>query len=108
MVNSGMSESLEPIKPLLYTIGVGGMGGFFLGYILKRIFNRMIIIILGVFTFGLLYLAQVRAIDLKFENMFGLISAVGNFFNQTIAPLMANVPFVGSFLVGLWGGFRQG
>lgn len=108
MVNSGLSESLESIKPILYTIGVGGIGGFFLGYILKKIFNRMIVIILGVFTFGLLYLAQVRAIDLKFENMIGLISAAGNFFNQTVAPVMANVPFVGSFLIGLWSGFRQG
>jgi len=102
-----MSVSLESVKPLLYTVGIGAIGGFFLGYILKKIFSRMIVIIIGIFTFGLLYLAQMKAIDLKFENMMGSISAVGNFFNQTVAPLIANVPFMGSFFIGLWSGFRQ-
>jgi len=99
-----VAESLESIKPILYSVGVGAIGGFFVGYIVKKIFN--LAIILGVFTFGLLYLGQMGAVNLNFEEIIGLISKFENFLSQTVAPLTASVPFVGSFFFGFLSGLR--
>lgn len=106
LVNAKMSESLGPIvveslesiTPILYSVGVGAIGGFFVGYILKKILT--VAMILGVFTFGILCLAQMRAINLNFEEIIGLISNFENFFRQTVAPLISSVPFMGSFFFG--------
>jgi len=38
-----MSESLESITPILYSVGVGIIGGFLVGYIVKKILNLAII-----------------------------------------------------------------
>lgn len=100
-----ISVSLESLKPILYSVGIGGIGGFFIGYIVKKILN--LAVILGVFALGLLYLAQMKAVDLNFEEAIGLISKFENFFNQSVAPLIASGPFVTSFFLGFLGGLRQ-
>jgi uncharacterized membrane protein (Fun14 family) len=106
-----MSESLEPlvaeslksITPILYSVGVGAIGGFFVGYIVKKILN--LAIILGVLTLGILYLGQINVIKLDFEEIIALISEFENFI-QAVVPLAASVPFTGSFFLGFLGGLR--
>jgi len=105
-LGSIISVSLESLKPILYSVGIGGIGGFFVGYIVKKILN--LAIILGAFALGLLYLAQIKAVDLDFEETIGMISNFGNFFNQFVTPLIASGPFMVSFFLGFLGGMRQG
>lgn len=100
-----MSESLESITPILYSVGVGIIGGFLVGYIVKKILN--LAIILGVFTLGILYLGQINVINLNFEEITASISSSENVI-QTFAPLITSFPFVGSFLPGFLGGLRYG
>ena len=111
LVNAKMSESLGPIvaeslesiTPILYSVGVGAIGGFFVGYIVKKILN--LAIILGVFTLGILYLGQTNVINLNFEEITALISKFENVI-QTFAPLITGIPFAGSFFLGFLGGLR--
>jgi len=73
------------------------------GYIVKKILN--LAIILGVFTLGILYLGQINVINLNFEEITALISKFENVI-QTFAPLITDIPFVGSFFLGFLGGLR--
>jgi len=100
-----MSESLESITPLLYSVGVGIIGGFLVGYIVKKILN--LAIILGVFTLGIFYLGQINVINLNFEEITASISSFENVI-QTFTPLITSIPFVGSFFPGFLGGLRYG
>jgi len=100
-----IGEGLESVKPILYSVGIGGIGGFFVGYLVKKILN--LAIILGVAAFGLLYLAQMKVINPNFQEIMILISNFGDFLNQSIAPLMATVPFMSSFFLGFLGGLRR-
>jgi len=97
---------LEAIKPILYSIGVGGIGGFFIGYALKKILH--LAIMLGVFTFVLLYLAQTKALTINFEEIAMMISKSSSFLEQSVVPLISSVPFLPSFFVGFLGGLKRG
>jgi len=101
-----MSESLEAIKPILYSIGLGGIGGFFIGYALKKVLH--LAVMLGVFTFAFLYLAQTKAININFEEIALMVSQSSNFIEQSVAPLIVGVPFMGSFAFGLMNGLKRG
>jgi uncharacterized membrane protein (Fun14 family) len=100
-----MSESLESITPILYSVGIGIIGGFLVGYIVKKILN--LAIVLGVFTLGILYLGQTNMINLNFEEITASTSRFENVI-QTFAPLISGIPFVGSFSLGFLGGLRYG
>lgn len=97
-----MSEVLIPIA---YQLGIGGIGGFFVGYIVKKIVR--IAIIIGVFAFSLVYLAYANVINVNFSELTEIIGvtepALGLF-----APLASALPFLGSFFVGLVFGLRKG
>jgi len=101
-----IGEGLESVKPILYSVGIGGIGGFFVGYLVKKILN--LAIIFGVVAFGFLYLGQMKVINPNFQEIMSLISNLGDFFSQSIGPLMATVPFMSSFFLGFFGGLRQG
>jgi uncharacterized membrane protein (Fun14 family) len=102
-LGSIIAESLESITPILYSVSVGVIGGFLVGYMVKKILN--LAIILGIFTLGILYLGQINVINLNFEEITALISKSENVI-QTFAPLINGIPFVGSFFLGFLGGLR--
>ena len=106
LANSVMSESLEAIKPILYSIGVGGIGGFFIGYVLKKILH--LAIMFGAFAFVLLYLAQTKALNINFEEIAMMISKSSSFYEQSVVPLITGVPFAASFFTGFMGGLKRG
>jgi uncharacterized membrane protein (Fun14 family) len=45
----------EVISPLVFQLGVGGIGGFVVGYALKRL-SKLILILIGLFILALIYL----------------------------------------------------
>jgi uncharacterized membrane protein (Fun14 family) len=98
-----MSEVLPPIA---YQLGIGGFGGFFVGYIVKKVIK--IAIILGVFIFALIYFAYGGVIDVNYGK---LIDSVSNYLGSAwglVTPLLSNLPFLGSFVLGLALGFKAG
>lgn len=98
-----MSEAV--ILPVVYQLGIGGIGGFFVGYVVKKVIR--IAIIIGVFAFSLIYLAYTGVINVNYDEfmkLFGVADPVV----RLLEPFISALPFLGSFLVGLWFGFKKG
>lgn len=102
-----MSEILLPIA---YQLGAGGILGFIVGYAVKKMM-KILAVIVGLFTLVLIYLGHVGVINVNYdklaeaiENMYG--SAGGA--SQWLTPIVANLPFAGTFMVGAAIGFKAG
>ncbi len=97
-----MSEALIPI---LYQLGIGGIGGFFVGYVVKKLVR--IAIMIGVFIFCLVYLAYENVISIDY----GELIEIARITEPTLglfAPLLSALPFLSSFLAGLVYGMKKG
>ncbi len=98
-----MSEVLIPIA---YQLGVGGIGGFFVGYTVKKI--TRIAIIIGVVVFSLVYLAYTNVINVNYDELIKLWPNLADPVLGLLAPFISALPFLGSFFVGLMYGFKKG
>ncbi len=98
-----MSETLIPIA---YQLGVGGIGGFFVGYAVKKI--TRIAIIIGVVVFSFAYLAFTGVINIDYDELLKLWPDLSNPVVELLAPFISTLPFLGSFFVGLMYGFKRG
>jgi len=94
------------IPPMIFLLIIGGVSGYFAGHLVKRVSGMALTI--GVFAFILIALAYTGNLDLNFEaitanisNFFGIIAPLG------ILALLSSVPFVASFIAGLFVGFRR-
>lgn len=95
------------ISPLTSELGIGGIGGFCVGYSLKKC--AKIISFIAAFSFlGLQYLAQKGVIMIDYlaleawaMNMFGETSALQGFFVTFIAQMPYGVGFAGGLIIGL-------
>jgi uncharacterized membrane protein (Fun14 family) len=100
----------EIITPVVYQLGLGGIGGFVVGFALKKI-AKLFIIVLGIFIVALLYLGASDIISINFG---ALWSAVGGWLGGAgqaaswLVGLIAIIPFIGSFAVGFFLGFKLG
>jgi uncharacterized membrane protein (Fun14 family) len=105
MMTSSFGESLLPI---LFQLAIGGIGGFLVGYIVRRVLKLALVIIL--FVLSLLVLAYLNVINVNYGT---LSDAATNFMNAVnpalsmLAPLLANLPFIASFVLGLLIGFTR-
>lgn len=98
-----MSELLTPV---LYMLVIGGIGGYFMGHLFKRVSGMAVTI--GVFVFLLLFLAYTNAISLNLDELLANLTK----FTDILGPLgftalASSTPFVGSFVVGLVLGWRR-
>lgn len=100
----------EIITPVVYQLGLGAIGGFVVGFALKKI-AKLFIIMLGIFIVALLYLGASDIISINFG---ALWSTIGGWLGGAgeaaswLVGLIALVPFVGSFAVGFFLGFKIG
>jgi uncharacterized membrane protein (Fun14 family) len=100
----------EIIGPVVYQLGLGAIGGFVVGFALKKI-AKIFLIVLGVFIAALLYLGASDIININFG---ALWSAVGGWLGGAgqaaswLVALIALIPFIGSFAVGFFLGFKLG
>jgi uncharacterized membrane protein (Fun14 family) len=100
----------ELIAPVAYQLGLGTVGGFIIGFALKKI-AKLFIVVLGIFILALLYLGVGNIISINFG---ALWSAIGDWLGGAgqaaswLIGLIALIPFIGSFMVGLFLGFKLG
>ncbi|MBN1358819.1 hypothetical protein JW988_08645 [Candidatus Bathyarchaeota archaeon] len=100
----------EIIGPVVYELGLGAVGGFVVGYALKKI-AKIFLIVIGVFIAALLYLGASDIININFG---ALWNAVGGWLGGASAAasvligLIALIPFIGSFAIGFFLGFKLG
>ena len=105
MLTLTLNESLAPI---VFQIALGGIGGFLLGYALRKVLK--VALIVGVVIFSLIVLAYANVINVDYgglsEATSGILSAINPALDM-LTPLFAHIPFIASLIVGLFLGFRN-
>lgn len=94
------------IAPVLFMLIIGGIAGYFAGHLVKRISGMAVYI--GIFIFILIVLAytgtfnlNIDAISASISEFLGVVTPLG------IIALITSVPFVASFVAGLFIGYRR-
>jgi uncharacterized membrane protein (Fun14 family) len=95
----------DPLILIAYQLGIGGIGGFFVGYAVKKI--TRIAIIIGVVVFFFAYLAFTNVININYDELLNFSGIAGTVV-ELLTPFLSAFPFLGSFIVGLWFGFKKG
>ena len=94
------------ITPFVFMLIIGGVSGYLMGSLLKRVSGMALI--LGIFAFLVIALVYTGSIDLNFDgilsnlsNVLGIIAPLG------LVALISSVPFVASFVTGIFLGYRR-
>ena len=94
------------ITPILLVIAIGGVAGYISGKLVKRISGMALTI--GVFAVILILLAYTGNLDINIDaitagisNVIGIIAPLG------IITLASSIPFIASFVAGLFIGYRR-
>ena len=96
----------EMLAPILFMILLGGLSGYFAGKLVKRASGMILTIgfvvaALIILTYtGTLYV-DMELITTNLANFFNVLSTLG------IIALISSVPFVASFIAGIFIGFRR-
>jgi len=98
---------MEPLSPVVESLAIGAIAGYFTGYLLKKLLHLALII--GVFSFLFMYMAYTDAIDLNFKELGATLTGYADVFLNRLgfAALVSSTPFIGSFVVGLFLGFTR-
>ncbi len=95
------------VTPTAYVLIIGGVGGFFIGYIARKILRFAITI--GVVVFLIMYMAYRDAININFDELAATLWKFGETLEPLgLASLASSGPFIGSFAVGFLFGLRRG
>jgi len=105
-----MASMSEILPSFVYQLGLGGIGGFVVGYALKKL-SKLVIILIGLFILVLLYLGTSGVISINYQALgeavqgwIGLVSGAASW----VIGLVSFLPFLGSFVVGFLLGFKLG
>lgn len=100
----------EVLSPLVYQLGIGGIGGFIVGYAIKKL-SKLIVVLIGLFIIALLYLGTSGIISINYEKLWGALADALSFAGQVALWLIGFVsllPFTGSFIAGFALGLKLG
>lgn len=95
-----MSESLTPV---LYQLGTGGIGGFLLGFLIKKVFK--IALMIAGFTLVFFYFAFDNVIEVNYTQLSARVGEIASSASQFLSPLLSNISFSGSLILGVIAGF---
>jgi uncharacterized membrane protein (Fun14 family) len=97
---------VELLSSVVYVLIIGGFGGYFIGYFIKRLSHLALTI--GVFAFLLMYMVYTDAINLNLDELVATITKFADVLGPLgFATLASSAPFMGSFVVGLVLGLRR-
>ena len=100
-----LSESLSAI---FFQLCIGGIGGFLIGYALRKFLK--VALVIGVIVLSLILLAYTNVINVDYD---GLSEVASNFVTAVnpaldlVTPLLAHIPFLASLIFGLIVGLRR-
>ena len=97
------------LVPAVYLLGIGGIGGFFVGYGIRKV-TKILAITLGVLFLAVISLGYIGAFVINYEGITQLILKLLDPAQATevLMPIIANLPLVGSFTVGFLIGLKKG
>jgi uncharacterized membrane protein (Fun14 family) len=100
----------EIVSPIIYQLGIGGIGGFIVGYVVKKL-SKLIAFLIGLFIIALVYLGVQGIISINYgglwEKLEGIVGSAGQSLSWLIG-IISIIPFMGSFVVGFLVGFKIG
>ena len=100
----------EVISPLAFQLGVGGVGGFIVGYALKKL-SKLVLFLTGVFLLALIYLSTRGIININYDALWNALSnlfgSAGSAFSWLVGVISV-LPFAGSFIAGFLIGLKLG
>jgi uncharacterized membrane protein (Fun14 family) len=92
---------------LLLSLGVSGFGGFFIGFVTKKII-KILMVLVGLYVVSLFYLTHIEVIKIDTTKLLAtssrIITQIINFSLSTLAYL----PISGSFAIGFTLGLIKG
>jgi len=100
----------EVLTPIVYQLGIGGVLGFFVGYAVKKI-TKIIAAIIGLIALFFIYLGYEGIINVNYDKLAQMIENLMGTASQattTLTPIVANLPFAGSFIAGMAVGLKLG
>ncbi len=100
----------EIITPVVYQLGLGAIGGFVVGFALKKI-AKIFIVIIGIFILALLYLGANNVININYGNLWNTIAnglGIAGAAASWVVGVISILPFAGSFIVGFLLGLKIG
>jgi uncharacterized membrane protein (Fun14 family) len=100
----------EIITPVVYQLGLGAVGGFIVGFALKKI-AKVFLVIIGLFVIALLYLGLNNVININYGSLWTTIANGLGLAGQAaswIVGVISVLPFLGSFVVGFLIGLKLG
>ena len=100
----------EFISPLAFQLGVGGVGGFVVGFAIRKL-SKLVLILIGLFLLALIYLGARGIFNINYDALWSglssLLGLAGSAFSWLIS-VISLLPFAGSFLVGFLLGLKLG
>jgi len=99
----------EIVLPIIYQLVIGGIGGFLVGYIVKKV-AKIFAVILGIFILSLIALAYIGAISMNYDKLTDVLSklTIPEQAVELLMPILANLPFAISFAVTFLIGLTKG
>jgi uncharacterized membrane protein (Fun14 family) len=97
---------VDVVTPIIFQLAIGGIGGFFIGYLVKKVIR--LALIMGVLIFAILYLAYDNLIRIEYDQFLRRVQYIVTPAWGFLSPLLSNVPFVSSLIVGVIIGFKRG
>jgi len=99
----------ELVIPVVYQVGIGGIGGFFVGYAIRKV-AKIVAVILGIFLLSLISLAYVGTISVNYDKLTEVLSklTIPEQAVELLMPILANLPFAGSFTIAFLIGLKKG
>jgi uncharacterized membrane protein (Fun14 family) len=100
----------EIFSPIVFQLGLGAIGGFVMGFALKKL-AKLFIVLIGIFVIILLYLGTSNVISINYSALWSTITGwLGGAAQAAgwLVGLISLLPFIGSFLVGFLLGLKIG
>lgn len=98
------------LTPMVSEIGVGGVGGFVVGYAMKKV-AKLVAIALGLGFVALQYLAYRGLITIDYASMrdwaVGLVGQATDL-QPIVTDIIVHIPFGVSFAAGFYLGLKKG
>ena len=122
-IDSVFAAAATNFSPLLTTIGFGGLAGFLLGFVIKKLM-KILAIVAGIFFAALMYLEQQGIVNVNWDKLQGASQGVlstvvntvttggvgGSPVPSSLLPTTTNlgIPLTGSAAVGFAIGIMKG
>lgn len=96
--------------PFLYQVGLGGIGGFLVGYAVKKII-KILAVLIGALIVVILYLGYLGIVNVNYDKLVEYVNKLSPYIEEApsvVAPIISSIPFAGSFLLGFALGLKKG